>query len=77
MNQKQLDFMDIISIMSFCISLANLDENLTQSDKQDLTDELNNKMNLALQEIHKHLEEQDNKIDKILEELSDDNRRNL
>jgi hypothetical protein len=77
MNQKQLDFIDLLSIMSFCINLANLDENLTQSDKQDLTDELNNKMHLALQEIHTHLKEQDNKIDKILEELSNDSRRNL
>ena len=74
MNQKQLDFIDLISIMSFCISLANLNENLTQSDKQDLADELNKKVNLVLQEIHKHLEEQDVKIDKILEALKNDSR---
>ena len=33
---SQLDFIDILSIMSFCISLKNLDENLSQNDKQEL-----------------------------------------
>lgn len=77
MNQKELDFIDILSMMSFCISLANLNENLTQSDKQDLADELNQKIKLVLNEIHSHLQQQDIKIDKILEELNNDSRRNL
>lgn len=71
MNNKQLDFIDLISIFSFCISLANLDENLNQSDKQELEDELAKKMNFVIQEIHSHLEDQDKKIDNILEVLND------
>jgi hypothetical protein len=77
MDQKQLNFIDILSIMGFCINIANLNENLTQSDKQDLTEELNTKINLVLQEIHTHLQKQDIKIDKILEELKYDNRRDF
>lgn len=74
MNNNQLTFLDIISIMSFCISLMNLDENLSQGDKQDLQNDLAEKMEIILQEIHGRLEKQDIKIDKILEEVSNDNR---
>jgi len=73
-NNQQLTFLDIISIMSFCISLMNLDENLSQGDKQDLQNDLSEKMEIILKEIHDHLKEQDKKIDKILEELSNDSR---
>lgn len=69
---SQLEFMDILSIMSFCISLKNLDENLSQNDKQDLQKDLSDKINLLLKEIHSHLKMQDEKIDLILEELKHD-----
>ena len=69
---SQLEFMDILSIMSFCISLKNLDENLSQNDKQDLQKDLSDKINLLLKEIHSHLEMQDEKINLILEELKHD-----
>ena len=73
MNENsQLEFMDILSIMSFVISLKNLDENLSQNDKQDLQKDLSDKINLLLKEIHGHLENQDKKIDLILEELKHD-----
>ena len=35
-EKNQLSFLDLINIASFCIGLMNLDENLTQGDKQDL-----------------------------------------
>ena len=70
----QLTFLDTLNIMSFCISLMNLNENLSQGDKQDLQNDLAEKMETILSEIHGHLEEQDKKIDKILEEVSNDNR---
>lgn len=69
-NNNQLTFLDIITIMSFCISLMNLDENLSQGDKQDLQNDLTEKMKIILKEIHSHLEDQDKKIDKILEEVT-------
>ena len=68
-NDNQLGLLDILSIMSFVISLMNLDENLGQSDKQELMEELNAKTNKLLSELHKHLEVQDDKLDKIMEAI--------
>lgn len=73
-NNKQLSFIDILSIMSFCLGLENLNENLSQSDKQDLQNNLSESIDKVLQEIHAHLKQQDEKIDKILEVLSNDSR---
>lgn len=69
-DNEQLGLLDIISIMSFVIALMNLDENLTQGDKQELMEELGNKTNQMLTEIHSHLEDQDNKLNKIMEALT-------
>lgn len=73
-NNNQLSFLDIVNLMSFCISLMNLNENLSQGDKQDLQHDLSEKMEIILKEMHSHLKEQDVKIDKILEVVSNDNR---
>lgn len=64
-DSGQLDFLDLISIMSFVIAIINLDENMSQSDKQELLNEFNNKAELLLTEIHQHLEEQDSKLSAI------------
>lgn len=73
-NNNQLSFLDTVNLMSFCISLMNLNENLSQGDKQDLQNDLSEKMEIILKEMHGHLKEQDIKIDKILEVVSNDNR---
>lgn len=73
-NNNQLSFLDIINLMSFCISLMNLNENLSQGDKQDLQQDLSEKMEIILKEVHGHLKEQDIKIDKILEVIFNDSR---
>lgn len=70
-NQKQFDFLDVLNICSFMIGLKNLEENLSQSDKQELIHDLNQKTDYLLNEINKHLEIQDEKIDKILEILKE------
>lgn len=73
----QFTFLDTISLISFIISMMNYNENLTQSDKQDLQQQLSDKMDTVLNQVHAHLENQDKKIDYIinkLEELSNDNR---
>ena len=70
-NNNQLGFVDILSIMSFVIGLMNLDENLTQNDKQELQEDLSKQVHLLLDEIHKHLQSQDDKLDKILELLGE------
>ena len=70
MNENgNLDFLDIISILSFLIALENLDLNVTQEDAQNLQVEINNKTDLMLKEIHEHLEEQDKLLKEIAERL--------
>ena len=68
----EFTFLDTLSIFSFCIGMMNLNENLTQGDKQDLQKQLSEKTELLLNEIHSHLKEQDKKLDKIMEVVSKD-----
>lgn len=63
-DNGQFTFLDIISLTSFLIGILNLDENLTQGDLQD-------KAQLILDEIHGHLQSQDDKIDLILQRLEE------
>ena len=65
-SNKQLNFLDLISIASFCIGLMNLDENITQGDKQELLDKLSEQTKELLDEIHNHLQQQDAKLDMLL-----------
>ena len=65
----QLDFLDILSILSFYIAVLNLDLNVTQNDMIEQTED-----------IHRHLEEQDIKLSEIintLEELKHDSGRSI
>lgn len=64
-NGKQ-NFLDSLNIASFIIGLMNLNENLTQGDKQDIMKNLSEKADTILKEIHAHLEKQDEKIETIL-----------
>jgi hypothetical protein len=74
-DNGQLDFLDILGVLSFVIAVINLDENLSQSDKQELLEEFNDKASLLLTEIHNHLKEQDVKlssIEQLLKEIKND-----
>lgn len=51
-----------MAFIGFLIGVANYEENLSQSDVQDM-------IKGALRDVHEHLEEQDNKIDHIIELL--------
>lgn len=73
MNNR-CDFMDMLNILSFIISIMNYDENLTQSDLQNITKNLDEKTTLLLNEIHSHLEEQDKKLNRIMEALYEKDR---
>ena len=72
MNDNLLDAM---SVMSFVIGLMNLNENLTQGDKQELISEFSNKADILLKEIHNHLELQDIRLNQILERLENNDSR--
>lgn len=60
--QGQLDALDLLSVVSFAIGLANYAENVDQSTMQDA-------IKSAARDIHAHLQEQDEKINHIMEVL--------
>lgn len=62
-DEQWLEFLDILTVLSFVLQLQN------QSKIFGLQ-EVQNDNNRVAQEIHKHLESQDEKIDRILEVLS-------
>ena len=59
MEQNNNEFMDILSIFSFVIGLKNYEENIDQSQLQEIAQSI-------MSDIHRHLQEQDDKIDRIL-----------
>lgn len=67
MNQ---DVLDALTLVSFMVGMANYNENLTQSDKDDLMRGLDEKTNQILARVEGALEEQNNMLREILERLS-------
>lgn len=68
-NNEELTLLDLFSIISFCIGLQNLDLNLAQEDLDNQTQTLDASLRKVVDDIHRHLQEQDKKIDKIIELL--------
>ena len=68
-NNGELTFLDCISLLSFFIGVENLDMNITQEDMQKSTEKLDTILRENVEYIHNHLEEQDNKLDTIMEWL--------
>lgn len=63
MNQnEQLSFIDLLSILSFCIGVMNLGLNVSAED-------IDNQTQTLLNEMHSHLELQDSKLDNIIQRL--------
>lgn len=58
-NNERIGFLDVLAIISFVIGLANYDENIGQSDMQ-------NAVSSAVLDIHSHLADQDEKINKLI-----------
>ena len=50
------DFIDAISLISFMVGIANYDENLSQSDKDDLMKSLDEKTNEMLTRLEKDID---------------------
>lgn len=75
---KQLDFLDIVSLMSFCIALQNLDLNISAEDIANSSAEIervfNERLEKVLADIHGHLSVQDTKLSIILEKLEEKER---
>ena len=62
MNNNNLTGLDIISLFGTFLGMLNYEENLSQSDFQEVTHQ-------QTEDIHNHLLLQDKKIDKILQLL--------
>jgi len=58
-NNEQLSFLDILIIISFIVGVANYSEIVSQGAMQE-------EVHSAIEEIHLHLEEQDEKLNWIL-----------
>lgn len=56
----------MLDLMGFVVGFMNLNENLTQGNKQDIMKNLSEKADTILKEIHLLLEEQDKKFIKLL-----------
>ena len=63
------DLLDAVSIVSFLVGLANYNENLTQSDKDDIMKRLDQQTNSVLIEVQKSLDEQNDMLREILRRL--------
>ena len=61
-EDRGLSILDALTIVSFLVSLANYSENVTQSQFQET-------IQVAMSDIHKHLHQQDEKLDKLLSVL--------
>ena len=63
------NFLDALSIVSFLIGVANYEENLTQSDKDDIMKSLDQQTNDILLHIKNSLEQQNKMLREILNKL--------
>lgn len=61
-DNKQLNMLDVMSMISFFLGIANYSENIGQSDMQEVITKF-------IQDMHNHLQEQDKKLDHIIELL--------
>lgn len=65
------DFLDVMACMGFAIGLVNYQENLQQSDNDDIMKELDDKTNLMISQLEKDLEEQNVILKAILKKLEE------
>lgn len=69
MDREQ--FQHNLNIASFILGLMNYEENLTQNDKSQILQNSQNVSDKVIEKIEKHLENQDKKIDEIIQLLKD------
>ena len=70
-NSYNNNFIDTLSVMSFVIGLMNYDENLSQSDKDDMIHQMNVKMQELLERLESDLEEQNKMLREIIQLLKE------
>ena len=70
-DKGEWTFLDIVTLISFCIGLQNLEENLSQSDLHEIDVSNAKRQDAILSEIHDHLAKQDKKLDAIIAVLKE------
>lgn len=65
------DFLDIMACMGFAIGLVNYQENLKQSNNDDIMNSLDEKTTMLIERIEKDLEKQNSMLQAILKKLED------
>ena len=65
------ELLNAIAIVSFLVGVANYQENLTQSDKDDIMNRLDQQTKDILLEVKKQLEAQNEMLRKIIDKLND------
>lgn len=75
-EQRNSGFMDWLAILSFWITILNLEQNIEQSKDQDIHKANDKQQKEMLQEIHNEFEAQnerlsliEHRLDKIIQEL--------
>lgn len=65
------DFLDVMACMGFAIGLVNYQENLEQSDNDDIMKELDDKTNLLIERLEEDLEKQNELLKEILKRIGE------
>ena len=72
-NDGEWTFIDLLSLVSLCIGLQNLELNISQNDldqqTKDIDKRVNDEINKALDDIHSHLMAQDKVLKEMQEEI--------
>ena len=66
------NFLDTLSVLSFIIGVMNYDENLSQSDKDDMLNKISMQMQALLEHLEKDIDEQNEMLREILQLLKED-----
>ena len=70
-SSEEITLLDLISIISFCVSLQNLELNLNEQDLNEQTQALDKSLKAVVDDIHSHLSVQDAKLNLILNKLEE------
>lgn len=65
------DFLDILAYLQFAITLINYQQNLKQSDNDDIMKALDQKTNTLIEKLQQDLAEQNKMLKQILNRLGE------
>jgi len=71
MYYSNQDLLDAVTLVSFLIGIMNYNENLSQSDKDDMMHALDEKTNAMLKRLESDLKEQNKMLEEVLRILKE------